>query len=536
MWLLCLLQLLVGLGWSVANPPLRGLDEAAQVDLARHLADGDPYPDQPGALTISEAMIGAQHVDEEETETPPAAQEWRVAGDWRADGAFRDIRFRVEEAESRLARPSFDGMEAPPPGVDGAHVPNRAADQPPLAALAGAAVLTAVPDTAPYDVQGWLLRVLSALVAAPLPLLAYLATRWLLDDRRAALTAATVPLAVPTLSHLAGAGSAAVWLATGGGILALGVSRLALGDTRLLTGLLLGVALGVGALTHVVGLVWPLAVLAAGVVGVVRGGASPLQAGTTVGFAAALTGVLGGWWWLLRPPSPAVLEPVGIVRGPAEDGLGWLATAVWWLLQGFLGRIGWDELALWNGAVLALLVVLIGAALAAVVGRRRPGPSVRAALLCQLVVVVGSAAVALVGAGMATAERGVMVGPDGHLLLGGLVGLAVVASAGLIAGLGRWARLVAPGTLVVATVLQLQLLVGAFRRWWGPEELDPVVALRASTTWAAVPIGTQLVIGLAVGVGLLVTGWALTRQTATARPTPAEGGISTRRLLVGRDR
>lgn len=535
-WLLCILTLLVGLGWSVVTPPLRGLDEPAQVDLARHLADGGAYPQEPRALAISDGMLAAQHLDEDQNAGSAPILAPREDGDWRADARYRDTRYRVQDADPRLTRPPFLALEQRDPAPGRASVPNRAADQPPLPAVAGAGVLAAVPDTASYDVQAWLLRVLGALVLAPVPLLAHLATRWLVDDRRAALTAATLPLVLPTLSHLTGAGSSVPWLALAGGVLALGLARLTVGDTRLATGLLLGVGLGLGAASHAVGLAWPLALLAAVPVARHHGGATTGHVARVVGFAAALAGVLGGWWWVVRPPTPAVLDPVGVVRGTLQDGGLWLTDALWWLAQGMVGRIGWDELALPGPIVAVVLVVLLVAVVATQVGPWRPARATRAALAPQLVVVVATAVLALAGAGRVAAEHGVRAGPDGHLLLGGIVGLAVVAGVGLVAGPARWARPMAPVALVAATALQLALVLAALQRWWGPAELEPVIAVRAVMTWAAVPLGTQLAIGAGLVVVLLVTGWRLTRQTATARPTPTEGGRRAQQPLADRPR
>lgn len=508
-WLLCVVQLLAALAWSVTVPILRAPDEPAHVDLARHVASGAGYPD-PGDKRVSAEMLAAGRVARFSAE--PAA---------RPD---RDVRFRAGDAIPRRARPSFAalaGSDAP------SRVPNQMSQHPPLYYAAAAGVLALAPETAPYDVQVWLLRALGALIVAPLPWLAWAAARWLVADQRAALAAATMPLTIPMLAHIGAAAGNDGLLAMLGGVFAVGLARLAAGDPTWRTGLVLGLSAGLGLLVKAFALSWLVALPVAVVVAVRSGRVRPPPAAWCGGLAAALAGLVGGWWYVRNLVRFGGVQPTlgpfpEVVDGP--DVGEWLVLAASRLPLRFWGQFGWVEVALpWPVVWLATAGVVV-AVVAALAARRAPAVGFRGPGTALLTPLVATAAVVLIGAARLYAVSEAPVGLQGRYLYGGVAGLAVVAGVGSAALAGRWARWLPVGLLGVATALHLLGGWLSLRHWWGPADPGtPVAALRSLLAWSPVPPSSVAGLGLVSVLSVLAAGVALARQGRTVRATSARG-------------
>ena len=132
----------------------------------------------------------------------------------------------------------------------------------------GSAVLTLIPgsDSWAWDQSVAVLRLVSVLMAAPLPLLAWAAARRLTGSVLAGVTAAVVPFAVPELSHVSSTVTSDALLILLGGLAAAGVAFVLRGDRTLGTAVRLGVISGLAALTGLPGLVLAPWVLAAYVI------------------------------------------------------------------------------------------------------------------------------------------------------------------------------------------------------------------------------------------------------------------------------
>lgn len=509
-WALCALQLLVALGWSVTVPIFRAPDELQHVDLARYVAAGEGYPD-PGTLSLSRQVVVAGQRAQFSSQA--------------ASQPDRTVRFRVEDATPRRARLSFAAMaerHAP------SEVVNQMTQHPPLYYAATGGVLALLPETTSYDVQVWLLRALGALAVAPLPWLAWATVRWLVDDQRAALAAAAVPLTIPMLAHIGGSVGNDGPLAVLGGVFTVGLARLVAGDARVRTGVLLGLAAGLGLLTKAFALAWLAALPVAAVVAVRRGRLRPSRAAACAGYAGALAAVVGGWWYARNVVRFGELQPT---LGPFPDvadgpGVGeWLVLVVSRLPLRFWGQFGWVEVALpWTVVWLATGGLAV-AVIAAVAARRPPAAGFRWPAVTLLVPLAATLAGVVLGAARLYLLTDAPAGLHGRYLYGGVAGLAAVVGVGA-ATLAGWRARWLPVTLLgVAVVLNVMGQWLALRHWWGPAEPDTtVVALQALLAWAPLPDGAVVGLGVLLVGCTLAIAVGLVRQARTARPMPAVGG------------
>lgn len=508
-WALCVLQLLVALGWSVTVPIFRAPDEIQHVDLARHVATGEGYPD-PSTRSLSRQIVVAGR----------AAQFSQQA----AARPDRNVRFRVEDATPRRARLSFAAMAEP--GAP-SQVPNQMTQHPPLYYAVAGGVLALLPETTSYDVQVWLLRALGALAVAPLPWLAWATVRWLVDDQRAALAAAAVPLTIPMLAHIAGSVGNDGPLAVLGGVFTVGVARLVAGDARVRTGVLLGLAAGLGLLIKAFALAWLAALPVAAVVAVRRGRLRASRAAACAGYAGALAVVVGGWWYGRNVVRFGELQPTLGPFPEVADGPGvgeWLVLVLSRLPLRFWGQFGWVEVALPWTVVWLVTAGLVVATVAAVAARRPPALRFRWPAVALLVPLMATLAGVVAGAARLYLLTDAPVGLHGRYLYGGVVGLAAVVGVGAAALAGWRARWLPAGMLGLAVALNLMGQWLALRHWWGPAEPDTVVVgLQALLAWS--PLPWRAVVGLAVGLAVCTLALAagLVRQARTARPMPAGG-------------
>lgn len=508
-WALCVVQLLLAIAWSVAVPIFRAPDEIQHVDLARHVASGEGYPDPSTRSLSRQIVVAGQHA---QFSSHAAA---------RPD---RDARFRVEDATPRRARLSFAAMADP---YASSQVPNQMTQHPPLYYAVTGGVLALLPETTSYDVQVWLLRALGALAMAPLPWLAWGAVRWLVDDQRAALAAAAVPLTIPMLAHIGGSVGNDGPLALLGGVCTLGLARLTAGDARVRTGVLLGLSTGLGLLIKAFALAWLVALPVAAVVAVRSGHLRRARAAACAGYAALLAVVVGGWWYgrnLVRfgELQPALGPFPDVVDGP---GVGeWLVLVVSRLPLRFWGQFGWVEVALpWTVVWLVTggVAVAVAAALAA---RRPPALGFRWPAVVLLAPLAATVAVVVAGAARLYLLADAPVGLHGRYLYGGVVGLAGVVGVGAATLAGWRARWLPVGLLGLATALHLTGGWLALRHWWGPSDPDTaVVALQALLAWAPLPGQAVAALTALLVVGILATAVGLVRQARTARPMPAGG-------------
>lgn len=505
--LLCVVQLLLALVWSVLTPTFRGPAELHHVDRALQVGQGAGF-----------AGSGSVRLSRQVTE---AAQLAQFGGEASITPA-RDMRFRAEEAHARSARPGFAALATE--DRPSRHA-NPLAQQPPLHAALFGGVLAALPATTSFDVQVWLLRVVGAFLVAPLPLLAFAATRCLVEDRRAALAAAAVPLAVPLLAHAGGAVGSAALLALLGGVFVFGLARLLAGQARVLIVGLLGASAGLALLTQTVALAWLPAIPLAAAVAAGRGSCDRRRARAVAIAALVVAAAVGGWWYVRGLEHPGARQTlVGTVAAGDDATLGgWLVQAVAGAPLRFWGQFGWQEFTLPWWLVAPLSVLALVCAVAVLRSPRSMVAGCRAPALVLLWPLLASAVAAVAGTLVAAwTDGGVAAAPvaiQGPYPLGGLVGVAVVVGVGAVALAGWRTRWVPPGLLLLAATVQTAGGWLALRRWWGPADPDTVAAsARALVAWSPLPPLAVALLAAALATVVAVAVVSLASISRTARP------------------
>lgn len=286
-WALALLGFLMSVSASLVLPTYLGYDEPQHVDMVYAIAVGDGWPD-PGTRFLSQGV-------------------------GRSSNLYYGQRLRV--------RPLDQGLRAtvPPRGqrrdlgemggdASAGGTPNQITQHPPLYYAIEAGAVKALGATSwSYDDFVQLLRVVTALLMAPLPLLV-----WAMADRLRAgpgtsVAAAALSLAVPGLTRVSGLVNNDGFLVITMTALLLALVHVATGDHRLRTAVLVGVLTGVTMLSKGFALIAPLLVVVAYLLDRARARAAlpRLAVALAVGFAA------GGFWWLRNLIVFGALQPNG---------------------------------------------------------------------------------------------------------------------------------------------------------------------------------------------------------------------------------
>jgi 4-amino-4-deoxy-L-arabinose transferase-like glycosyltransferase len=517
-WALVVLQLLLGIGWSLLAPAYRTPDEAQHVDLVLALAGGQGYPGaydrQVGARVVATAIRANLSRD----------------GTPRPD---RDLRFAAGDAPPRTARPSFAASGPDDPTGFGNQMPQH----PPAAYVLAASAIRALPEATAFDVQIWLVRVLSALLVAPLPLLCWLTARRLTSDLRVALAAAVLPLTIPQLAHIAGSVSNDGLLILSVGVATVGVAAVLAGDLRARTALLIGGATGLALLTKGFALALPVVIVVAYALAWRRtgrgGGRGAVRAAVGSGtLALGLAAALGGWWYArnvvlygaVQPEAFPFADLPALPAEPVVDFGYWLPYAASRYVLRFWGQVGWVEVPLpWP--LVWLLAALLAAGVAGGLLLRRSALT-RGTAAVLLLPLAGIASIVLLGALGLYLRTGVPAGVQGRYLFPALPGLALVAAAGGVALLGRGGRWLAPAALAVGVVAQVWMGVLALTHWYGPAgALGVPLAVQGLAAWAPVPPPLLAAVAAALGVAALValTAVVLAATSSARLAAPAPG-------------
>jgi 4-amino-4-deoxy-L-arabinose transferase-like glycosyltransferase len=494
---------------TVLYPAFAGPDETFHVDMAYAYSQGHgPYP--PGGRLLArgiEVVYGRLTV-------PPAP------------GPYSDT-----PVTPRGQRPSIDaaGGDRPPQGYP---VPNQLVQHPPLYYLIDAGVLQ-LPgvDRLPYDQQVALLRWVSVLLLAPLPLLAWATARRLVGDGPVALTAAVLPVTMPGLTHIGGMVNndnlLTVLVATSMLVLA----RVLSGDLRTRTGALVGLLMGLAMLTKGLALVLPVPVAAVYGVAWLRHRRPPFAA---LGWAAALTVAVGGWWWVRNLLLFGAVQPNGfgptwgaVVNGPPKPGQTWLGYPAEFLsrfssrLWGGIGYPDQPTLPAWltAGWLAALAAgVLVGVAFG--IG----GSWGRVAAFTYTLPALALTGLIFYHAGQSYVYNGRLPGIQGRYVYPGLTALAVLFAIGVVRLAGRYARAVPLLVLGAGLLTQAQAWRLLISQWWVPRHTvgDRAGMVRGAldgilrwSPWPTIPTLAPF-----VAVGLLTLVAAVLAVSAVVRATP----------------
>ncbi|MEO3938368.1 hypothetical protein V3N99_16640 [Dermatophilaceae bacterium Soc4.6] len=477
-WAITVLWAAVLLGAGLVWPMAYGYDEPQHIDMA-YVYSGAPFTFyDPAQLPPTRASAGLQSL---QPGFPP-----RVA-------------FLDAPIAPRSDRQSFEQLGGRAFVVGGQ--PNQMMQHPPLYYWTMAVVLR-LPgvDHLAWDVQVWLMRLVSSLLLLPVPVLCWATMRRLLQVRRpgggtadgqetvgdevvrqarieasaAGLTAAAVLLTIPNLARDGSAVTNDTLLVLAGSVLVWGLVRVMTGDLSLRVATWVSVALAVALLTKGFGLVFPPVILAAYLVAGWRrradGGLGRAVAALVRPLlVVAVGGAIGITWWVRN----LVLYKTLQVNGMGEatqirayglpDGGGPISKFLPDFSSQFVMRI-WGGIGLADtpsmGPVLTygwFSLVVVGI-LVACTARSRNGARGMALVLTASVLLT----FAVVGAGSLAANQkwsNVISGAQGRYVYHLVVVLAAVSVLG-------WVRVLRPASLpLLAPVVLIGGLVTTVAAW-----------------------------------------------------------------------
>ena len=525
-WLITALFALMLACWSVLVPQYHAPDEPNHVDAVLRLVQGEGWP-HPGNAHVLPGGVGAI------AESPYGSRE-----------APYDLSvgpFAEQDAEPREQRPTWEELseaEQPPGSIQ------QIVQHPPLYYWTGALVLKALPgggdgDDFRWDVTIGVLRLMSALMVAPLPLLAWAGAHRLSGGNRfAAASAALVPLAIPQLTHIGSSVNNDNLLVLTGGLATVTIIYVLRGDTSLRTAAWTGTFIGLALFTKSLGIVLvPMAALAYLVAwrrarrdaaAAAGPAASPAMSppGSSVNGRSAerrgpddttpfllseagLVGVpagatrfpwrqfllggvvmvaLGGWWWIVNVVRYGTFQPEtpGFPLGSRLDG--WSAyievlvngtVLRWW------GSFGWFEVNLPTLFVRPATAAVIVFCLLALV--RGPGWRTRVDLLFLLWPTVGLFGLMTLQSALAFNRHSHVSGISGRYLYGGLAALAIAVGMGTLALGRRFSRVFPLLFFAAAAAAQWWAVKMLFPHYWQPEGGDLADAWDAMLAWSPWP-------------------------------------------------
>lgn len=482
-WLLVGLNFLLLAAYSVLIPQYRSPDEAQHVDMVIHLQHDRRYP-APKARFLGEGV----------------AQSTIHAGYGDVPSVAPRTNKPLTSATARSNQDSFDALGGDRPS----RIQNQMGQHPPLYYAGAAALLRIIPGAAnwPFDVTVGLLRMLSALMIAPLPLLAFLAVRRLGAPVAAAVTAAAIPLAIPQLANIGSSVNNDNLLTLLVSIATVLAVYVVTGDTSWRTAVVLGVTGGLALLTKSLALFVPIWFALVYAVAWLRNREPRVLLRGVV--AAGLPLVLSGAWYVRNITRYGSLQPQGITpkpdpRQPAvpfrlgDKGWDWLHDYAVPLFS----RRFWVELSVrrelptarWipTWTALASILLLAAAVAALVVAARQRRLLVLAAAIAAPFAALVLQVLAVTWREYARSgvpERGL----QGRYFFPGIVGLAALAAIGAAAVLPpRHQRWLPVAVLAGAAALHTRAITSVLSWHWNGAADGAFTALRSAAAWAPWP-------------------------------------------------
>jgi hypothetical protein len=426
--------------YTVLFPAHLAPDEPQHVDMVIALQSGDGWPG-PGERILSEGVYRSSDVlyDNNGVEGSPFSP-----GDLPA----LKQPYRSDDFGQRGDRPSLEELGGNTPSEY--FPPNQIVQHPPLWHATGAAVLAVLPGDRdwPFDVTVAVLRLVSVLMLAPLPLLAWAAARRLSDDPVVSHAAAALVIAVPGLTRVgASAGNDSALVLMFSAVL-VAVARIATGDTSRRTAVATGVLVSLALLSKGFALTLPALVALAYACAWYRERARRVVVSAVVALAVSGLGML---WWVANLVRFGALQPRGYgaeataaLRGtPLPPGTAppigpyvreFVATTTsrFWSGLGVPGPPIFDVRV--STALTLLVLTVVGVAVVAGVRAGRGGRGRQRPTLLLLLLPVVLLLVPLVWQDLRsyrTYDSAINeIGLHGRYLLGGVVGAAVVNGSG----------------------------------------------------------------------------------------------------------
>jgi 4-amino-4-deoxy-L-arabinose transferase-like glycosyltransferase len=484
--------------WACLTPGFRAPDEPQHISTVFTLAYDHSYP-APGDARWYPAIQAAYHdLDQNGT-----AQHM---GDATGD-AGRHLTLR------QLAATFHDKLEI-----------NQMTQHPPLY-YASLAIPVRLFDLDGATARGAVVgvRLLSALWLLPLPLLIFLLGR-AMGLRERAAASSFLPLAIPQFDYLGGAVTNDIALVTLTAWLVLVAVRVARGDARVGSGLLLGGVYSLTLLTKGLALAYvPMLLLAYWLCARRSGGRRAARS-----FGAAVAASLPGFaWWVGNVVAYHAIQPNGYPKG-FIDALpnghlsfgSWLGQFLDLMARTFWLDYGWIELSPQHWAYLLATAAVLGAVVVAF-ARYRDRRGVLGVLLLSWVPVL---LLVLFGGFQSWQQTASVRGAQGRYLFAGVAALAVSAAMALAprtsrGGAQRW--------WAAVPVLALGIALGGLERglWHFYAGATLARRLDAFSSWTPVHLrvlGALLALCVALAVVAAVILWRPVGAPAVAEAAGAD--------------
>ncbi len=487
-WVTALFAALL-VAWTVLTPAYQAPDEPKHVDRALAAAHGELMP-APKGRTLGLGIDRSLTVSGLPSCCPPP----RFA-------------YRLDQAPPADQRPSIDALGGLRPTTN---VNQLTAHPPGYYAYEGLVALL-MPSDWGYDATLEGLRLASALLVAPLPLLLFAAARRFAGEGPVAVAAAVLPLGLPQLTFLGASVTNDAGMVLTGGLVTVLAAYVLTGDTSRRTALWFGLVSAAAIMVKFFGFTAFVVLGASYLVASWRAGrARPtLDQG---GFAAGVGLLVGGWYWVRNVVLYGAVQPDGGAYLPPPAPPGWHASPVHYFLRGyparmlssFVGKFGWlaDPLpAAVTGLWVALMVLGVLLALRLRRTRRARWTAADVVILCTPLVLL------YWGVGLRAYHgyvlRASLGANQGRYLYFGLAGLFVAMALGLRrlspAAL-RWAPL---GVLAFATALQALAVHDVLHYFWGPPGVSLTYRLHDVVAWSAWTAEPLALVGVVAAVSLV---------------------------------
>lgn len=498
-WALCLVFVASMLFWSIAKATYKSPDERQHVSAALYWSEFREWPRFKEMGMMLDVMRSAD----------------------LARSAPRD----ASAATARPERPSFADL-AGDAAISDTTI-NQMSQHPPLYYMLLGQVHELLPSDIAADLEVWIMRVVSIVLMAPLPLLAAALARRLGASRPIVITVAAVVALTPGFATLGGAVNNDNLLNAASAWALLGVGCVLTGDLRARTAIWIGAALAVALMTKAFAIPIAVGVALAYVVATVR--FRDARAGLTSLAVVIAVAALGGWWWIQNLLRYGTLQPAGhgdpLPDGPLSvmealpvyaDRFAEVFFSRFWL---GLDAPGFGHPSFWIPATLSIVLLAILLAGPFIV-RRSLQPHERVDLVVLITPFVFAAVILFSSTFRITMNTGYAAGIQGRYLYCAVIALVVVAGLVLAALVPAGLH---PIVMLAVTLLGLALaawrMITALTAAWAPGEPGLLAHVEALLAWSPLPYAASVsVLVLVVAASVLVIVLVVREYLALQRP------------------
>lgn len=503
-WILCAAFLATMLLWSFTRATFSAPDERAHVSAAVYLEEFRDWPGFKEMPVLLSVMRAADYIG-----TSP---------------------FEAGAAPPRPNRPSFADL------TDETNLVSRTINQmtqhPPLYYAGLAGLHGAFGDELSFDQEVWLWRAISALLVAPLPLLAAALARRLGASRSMTVASAAMVAFLPGLAMLGGSVNNDNLLIAASGWAILGAGCVLTGDLRARTAIWIGAALAIALFTKAFAIPIAIGVLLAYVVAAVR--ARALARGALAALIMVAVASLGGWWWVRNLLVYGTIQPSGHTE-PLADGPLSLGEALPQFVTVFFDRffsrlvLGVDgSVAGFTAVVTSVIAVAVVAVAMIVWGvRSRPTGGQVAAGAALLAPFLLTGAIVVYQSVRTTQTTGITAGAQGRYLYPALIGVVAVFAVLASRALGERVRAVVLAVVAAAGIaITVWRVAFAVDRSWGPSSPTPWGHLDAVFAWSPLPYAASAAAYALFLAAMIAATVLVVREVALCWRSDAAGALS----------